>query len=40
MRSASRRTQVIVGAVSLVVIAIATYFVFNGAAILNSGTKH
>ena len=40
MRAANRKTQVIVGAVTLVVVAIATYFVFNGAAILNSGTSH
>ncbi|MBX7160289.1 MAG: MlaD family protein [Acidimicrobiia bacterium] len=39
MRNASRRTQVIVGAVTLVVVGIATYFVFNGAALLNSGAQ-
>lgn len=39
MSSTGRKTQMIVGAVTLLVVGIATYFVFNGAAILNSGSK-
>jgi len=39
MGNFSRRVQLIVGAATLIAVAAATYFVFNGAALLNSGTR-